>query len=99
MMLSTRKNAIEISRNYNIDIMQRILDALYEMGKSRITDIVVHAGLNHHTAKRYLNLLNVFDWIDLEKEENSISFCLTETGIFVHNQLHESQQRKTFLID
>ncbi|MBI3640703.1 MAG: hypothetical protein HY223_10430 [Thaumarchaeota archaeon] len=88
MMLSISKNAKQVSRNYNIDIMRRILDALYEMGKSRITNIVVYARLNHYTAKRYLHLMNMLNWIEIEKEENHIVLCLTETGIFVHNQLH-----------
>jgi predicted transcriptional regulator len=99
-MSSINKNTKEISRNYNIDIIQRILDALYEMGKSRIIDSVVHTGLNHHTAKRYLNLMNVFNWIVLEKEENHVVLCLTETGIFAHNQLHNIlHQTGAFPID
>lgn len=90
MMIPINKNAKQVSRNYNIDIMQRILDALYEMGKSRITDTAVHAGLNHNTTKRYLNLMRMFGWIELEKEEDYIVLRLTETGIFVHNQLHDT---------
>lgn len=87
MMLSHKKPVEKISKNYNIDVMQRILNALYEMGKSMITDTAVHAGLNHYTIKRYLNLMNTLHWIRIEKEEEHLVLCLTETGIFVHNQL------------
>jgi len=90
MMISTSKKAKHVSLNYNIDIMQRILDALYEMGKSRITDTAVYAGLNHNTTKRYLNLMKMFGWIELEKEEDHTVLRLTETGIFIHNQLHDT---------
>lgn len=90
MMVSIKKNTKEIPRNYNIDVMYRILDALYEMGKSRITDIAVHAGLNNNTTKRYLYILNeMFDWIRLEQEEKHIVLFLTETGISVHNKLRD----------
>ncbi|MGI0066151.1 MAG: helix-turn-helix domain-containing protein [Nitrosopumilaceae archaeon] len=90
MMISINKNTKEVPRNYNIDVMYRILDALYEMGKSRITDIAVHAGLNNSTTKRYLYIMNeMFDWIKLEQEGKHIVLFLTETGIFVHNQLHD----------
>lgn len=89
MMLSINKNAKQVSQNYNIGIMHRILDALYEMGKSRLTDIVVYAGLNHQIAKRYLHLMSLFMWIEIENEERSNFICLTETGIFIHNQLHD----------
>lgn len=94
MMASTSKKIKQVSLNYNIDVMQRILDALYEMGKSRITYIAVHAGLNNNTTKRYLNLMKIFAWIELEKEEGHIVLRLTETGIFVHNQLQDIMPRK-----
>jgi predicted transcriptional regulator len=91
MMVSMEKNTKEVSRNYNIDVMYRILDALYEMGKSRITDISVYAGLNNNTTKRYLYIMSdMFDWIKLEKNEKHIMLFLTGTGIFVHNQLHDA---------
>jgi predicted transcriptional regulator len=86
-MLSHDKTVEKISKNYNIDVIQRILNALYEMGKSMITDTAVHAGLNHNTIKRYLHLMNALHWIEIEKEENHSVLYLTETGIFVHNQL------------
>jgi predicted transcriptional regulator len=86
-MLSHNKPVEKISKNYNIDVIQRILNALYEMGKSRITDTAVHAGLNHYTIKRYLHLMNTLHWIGIEKEEDHLVIYLTETGIFVHNQL------------
>ncbi|MDE1763908.1 MAG: hypothetical protein KGH88_06655 [Thaumarchaeota archaeon] len=90
MMLSVNKNAKKISRSYNIGVMHRVLDALYEMGRSRPTDIAVYSGLNNQMAKRYLSLMNLFRWIEIEKEEGHNVICLTETGIFIHNQLHDT---------
>ena len=91
MMVSIKKNTKKVSRSYNIDVMYRILDALYEMGKSRVTDIAVCAGLNNNTTKRYLYIMSdMFDWIKLEKEGKHIMLFLTATGIFVHNQLHDT---------
>ena len=72
--------------------MHRVLDALYEMGRSRLTDIVVHSGLNHQIARRYLYIMNLFKWIEIEKEKDHNVICLTETGIFIHNQLHDIVQ-------
>jgi predicted transcriptional regulator len=89
MMISINKNTKALSRSYNIDVMYRILDALYELGKSRITDTAVCAGLNNSTTKRYLHLMGIFDWIALEKEEKHALLFLTETGISVHNKLHD----------
>ncbi|MDE1813847.1 MAG: hypothetical protein KGI05_04180 [Thaumarchaeota archaeon] len=89
-MISTSKKTKQVSLNYNIEIMHRILDALYEMGKSRITDTAVHSGLNHSTTKRYLNLMKIFNWIELGKEDGHMVLRLTETGIFIHNQLHDT---------
>ncbi len=89
MMVPTSKKTKQVSLNYNVDVMQRILNALYEMGKSRITYIAVHAGLNNNTTKRYLNLMKMFAWVEFEKEEGAIVLRLTETGIFIHNQLQD----------
>lgn len=94
MMVPTSKKTKQVPRNYNIDVMQRILDALYEMGKSRVTYIAVHAGLNNNTTKRYLNLMKIFAWIEHEKEEGHIVVRLTETGIFIHNHLQEYHARQ-----
>ncbi|MDE1843448.1 MAG: hypothetical protein KGH95_07350 [Thaumarchaeota archaeon] len=94
MMISTSKKTKQVSLNYNIDVMQRILNALYETGKSRITYIAVHAGLNNNTTKRYLNLMKIFAWVELEKEESNTVLRLTETGIFVHNQLQDAMLNK-----
>ncbi|MDC8452254.1 MAG: hypothetical protein LV477_04985 [Candidatus Nitrosotalea sp.] len=94
MMVPTSKKTKQVSLNYNIDVMQRILNALYEMGKSRITYIAVHAGLNNNTTKRYLNLMKMFAWVEFEKEEGAIVLRLTETGIFIHNQLHDTMPGK-----
>lgn len=94
MMISTSKKAKHVSLNYNIEIMHRILDALYEMGKNRITDTVVYAGLNHNTTKRYLNLMKMFDWIELEKEVDHIVLRLTEIGnLFTINCMIQYQTR------
>lgn len=94
MMVSTSKKTKQVSLNYNIEVMQRILDTLYEMGKSRITHIAVHAGLNNNTTKRYMNLMKIFAWIELEKEEGHVVLRLTETGIFIHNQLQDTMPDK-----
>src|SRR5574337_33986 len=94
MMAPTSKKTKQVSLNYNIDVMQRILNALYEMGKSRVTYIAVHAGLNNNTTKRYLNLMKIFAWIEFEKEESHMVLRLTETGIFVHNQLYDTMPGK-----
>lgn len=94
MMVPTSKKTKQVSLNYNIDVMQRILNALYEMGKSRITYIAVHAGLNNNTTKRYLSLMKIFEWIKLEKEEGHVVLRLTETGIFIHNQLQDTMPDK-----
>lgn len=91
MMVSTKKTR-QVSSNYNIEIMYRILDALYEMGKSMITDTAVHSGLNHNTTKKYLNMMKTFSWVEIEKEEGHIVLRLTETGIFIHNQLRDTIQ-------
>lgn len=94
MMVPTSKKTKQVSLNYNIDVMHRILNALYEMGKSRITYIAVYAGLNNNTTKRYLNLMKTFAWVEPEKEEGHVVLHLTETGIFIHNQLHDTMSVK-----
>lgn len=92
MMLSVNKNTKKVPRQYNIDVMYRILDALYDMGRSRLTDVVVHSGANHQMAKRYLYLMNLFKWAEIEKAEGHNVIYLTATGIFIHNQLEGIMQ-------
>ncbi|MGI0046517.1 MAG: winged helix-turn-helix domain-containing protein [Nitrosotalea sp.] len=90
MMVKISKKRAKISRSYNVDIMQRILDAMYEMGNCRITKVAVHAGLNNQMCKRYLHFMSVLDWIRIEHDKrNNFVLGLTETGLAVQAKLQK----------
>ncbi|HJT10333.1 MAG TPA: winged helix-turn-helix domain-containing protein [Candidatus Nitrosotalea sp.] len=82
MMVEISKTRAKNSRSYNIDIMQRIFDAVYEMGNSKLTKIAVHAGLNNQMCKRYLHFMNTLGWIRVNQDgKNGFVLSLTETGL------------------
>ncbi|MGI0087859.1 MAG: winged helix-turn-helix domain-containing protein [Nitrosotalea sp.] len=90
MMVGVSKKRAKISRSYNVDIMQRILDAMYEMGNCRITKVAVHAGLNNQMCKRYLHFMSVLDWIRIEHDKrDGLMLGLTETGLVVRTMLQK----------
>ncbi len=73
----------------NLDVMNRILKALYEQSPRKITNLAMSSGLNYITCKKYLHLMKIFGWIETSSEDKVIMTRITEAGRKIHNTLND----------
>ena len=78
----------KITKNFNIEIICRILSILYQDGSFKTTNLAMRSHLNYCACKKYLNLLECLDWIEFACDEKNMIINITPNGreIFRHLQ-------------
>ncbi len=76
------------TKSINVDVMNRILKVLYEQSPIKMTNLAMFSGLNYNTCKRYLNLMQIFSWIETSSEDKIVMVRITETGRKIHHKLN-----------
>ena len=57
-----------LSSTFNLNVMMRILQQLYENGRINRTNLAGKTGLNYNTCIKYINLLQLLGWASLDHD-------------------------------
>lgn len=77
----------DCAKSINVAVIQRILKKLSENGSINLTKLAMQSGLNFNTCKKYSNLMNILNWIEIKYERKNIIIYITESGKKIKNNL------------
>ncbi len=74
-------------KNYNIEVIIRILSVLHENGPEKITNLAMRSGINHTTCKKYSYFMQKLEWIQVTSEKCNTYLQVTNSGIKILEKL------------
>ncbi len=77
----------QVAKNFNVEVICRILSVLYQNGPSKITNLAMSTHLNHVSCKKYVNLLITIDWIEIEYVKAHTIINVTNIGRTIFKKL------------
>jgi CheY-like chemotaxis protein len=82
-----------IEGSFSFDVTKRILGILSERSQIKKTNLAVKAGLNYNVCLRYINMLQVLGWLEVEKGSKWEQISITDLGRQVNTRLLTRSQK------
>ncbi len=82
-----------VEGSFSFDVTKRILGILSESSQIKKTNLAVKAGLNYNVCLRYINMLQVLGWLEVEKGGKWEQISITDLGRQVSIRLLTRSQK------
>ncbi len=82
-----------VEGSFSFDVTKRILGILSESSQIKKTNLAVKAGLNYNVCLRYINMLQVLGWLEVEKGSKWEQISITDLGRQVSIRLLTRSQK------
>lgn len=79
-MSSTSKNGHDVLKRVDLELFLRFLTTISETSTIGITSLQMKTGTNHTVCTKYIALMEKFEIIRLDVQENSKQVKITERG-------------------
>lgn len=82
-----------VEGSFSFDVTKRILDMLSESSPIKKTNLAIKTGLNYNVCLRYINMLQVLGWLEVEKGGKWEQISITDLGRQVSIRLLTRSQK------
>jgi CheY-like chemotaxis protein/predicted transcriptional regulator len=82
-----------VEGSFSFDVTKRILGMLSESSPIKKTNLAIKTGLNYNVCLRYINMLQVLGWLEVEKGGKWEQISITDLGRQVNIRLLTGSQK------
>ena len=82
-----------VEGSFSFDVTKRILGMLSESSPMKKTNLAIKTGLNYNVCLRYINMLQVLGWLEVEKGGKWEQISITDLGRQVNIRLLTGSQK------